>query len=117
MSAFTLTRRQREVLEWLRDRADALERGEEEEYTTLDWFTPGGWYVGPDRLRPETGLVLLRACLVSEDHDGDDCLTSYRINVEGRKVLEDPTYVPLAVRHLRGELSAAEVSRMVPGRG
>lgn len=62
------------------------------------------WY-GLERTSIATVYTLLRLCLLHDDtKDGfttESRYHYYSLNEEGRKILKDPAYVPLIVRHLR----------------
>lgn len=57
--------------------------------TELIQSTPGGWYIGADRVSGVVGMSLLRMCLISKDQDSDeeDKVVRYHINEWGRKAL------------------------------
>ena len=56
-------------------------------------------WVGTQRFSKRSLHGLLRMCLVSQD---THLLGYYVLNAEGRKMLEDHTYIPSIVRLLRG---------------
>lgn len=93
-----LTPRVREILIRMRNRTDT----EEYEDAELVEFIPGGWWIGDEKVHGRVGWFLLRHCLISSDDftlsGGYRRACHYHINEEGRKVLEDPNYIPVVDR-------------------
>lgn len=94
---FALTPGQHEVLQALaaaEDRAASEGTIFTDNDTTLDHFTPGGWWIGQNQISGKVGYSLLRLCLIRrEDYSTETC-EYFTINGDGRRALADPAYVP-----------------------
>jgi hypothetical protein len=64
----------------------------------------GEWWVGDHRTNQQTLHRLLHICVLSGPDSTGGC-EIYTTNSESSAVLNDPKYVPLIVRHQRGQLS------------
>lgn len=99
-----LTRREREVLEWLRARSEEEEADTlpEEGYSTLDRFTPGGWWCGSTRISSAVADSLLRMGLITstDRYSDQECHT---ITEDGRHALQKRSYIPEMVRRVADE--------------
>lgn len=85
----------REVLQAMADHKD-------EDEGTLVHSTPGGWWLGDNRVAGRIGYHLLRLCLIREQSFCSENCRYYDLNEEGREVLKNPDYVPKIIPHLIG---------------
>lgn len=74
----------------------ALE-GEDE----LTHATPGGWWLGTNKVSGRTCYALLRLVLIRRESDSRDTYERFTLNEDGRAILADPDYVPRIVGALR----------------
>ena len=71
---------------------------EKEEDGELVWSIPGGWWVGAEQVDGRCGMRLLRLVLIHDEDCGGNEMHHFTINEEGRKVLDDPDYVPIIMQ-------------------
>lgn len=62
----------------------------------------GQWWCGNERASWSTVRKLLTLCLIGEDGENHaEGFERYVLNEEGRRILADPTYVPMIVKSLK----------------
>lgn len=71
-----------------------------EEHDELTHATPGGWWIGTEKIAGSICYRLLRLCLISRAQDSRDGYERFTINEDGRAALNDTTYVPRLVKML-----------------
>lgn len=78
----------------------ALREGEDEYLVTEGREV----WVDSDCFSRATLHQLIRCCLISIDEFSKECPEIWVMNEEGNKVLDDPAYIPLIVRHLQSAM-------------
>lgn len=71
-----------------------------EEDDELTHATPGGWWIGDERIDGRTCYRLLRLCLIHRSQDSRDDYERFTLNEEGQRVLDDPAYEPMIIAAL-----------------